>query len=82
VNEFFGGFNGNFSWGGEGHVDFLRGKFDGIGDALCSCLVDVDTITPIVISCRSQVPTFDAMGIPRASLVGFFVNEYFGAWGC
>jgi hypothetical protein len=54
VNEGLGGFDGDFGGGWwEGHVDFLREKFDSISDSLGACLVDVDTITPIVIHSRS-----------------------------
>jgi hypothetical protein len=81
ADEFLGGLDCYFCWGGEWHVDFLREKIDSICDSFGSCFVDVYAIAPIVIGCRSQVRTFDAMGIPRALLVGFFVNDYLGAWG-
>jgi hypothetical protein len=53
VNEGLGDFDGDFGGGWEGHVDFLREKFDSIGDSFGSCLVDVDMITLIVICSRS-----------------------------
>jgi hypothetical protein len=81
-DECLGGFNCNFGSGWEWHFEFLWKEFDGVSDALSSSLVNEDTVAAVVFGRWPQVPTVDAMWIPCASLVGFFMYDYLGARWC
>ena len=51
----------------------------GVGDALGGGCIGPDSITPIVVHCWADVPTFDGVGCPCFADCGGFMDEDSGS---
>ena len=71
------GTGGNYAGIGGGclgHRTGRRGKLRGLSDALGTGGRQVNPAAPVVIHGTNQVPTINAVGIPRVPLVWCFVH--------
>jgi hypothetical protein len=50
-------------------------RFDSFGDAIGSCLGDVDTMVAVEFGCASDVPAIYAMAGPGSSVLRCFVDD-------
>ena len=60
----------------------MRGKIDSFGDTFGAGPQNVDAMTTVVVRGGSEIPTFDTMGGPGATIGGCFIDNDVGAGGC
>ena len=82
AGDFCSGLDGHISWSCIWHGNFLGKEFECIGESFGFCLVDEHMVTPVVFQRWTQIPAFSDVRIPRESLGGFLMENYFGAWWC
>ena len=82
AKESLSGMDGDVSGVLVRDLGVLREKFHGVCDAFCLGVVGKDAVATIMLHRRAEVPAVNAVWIPGAALLWFFVEDDFGAGGC
>ena len=59
-----------------------EGKLYSLGDTIGAGTWNVHAVTSVMVRGGSEIPTIDTVGVPGATVAGFFVDNNAGAGGC
>ena len=68
---------GTAEWDGA----IVRGKIDSFSDTFGAGPWNLDAVTRVVVRGGSEIPIFDTVGVPGATIAGCFANNDMGAGG-